>query len=266
MDTPIAPGNSGGPLVDLNGKVVGINTRGIQGQSLNFAIPINTAKAVAAEILRTATPDKKGQVDRVGSGHRLSSRFRTWRAFYDIDINKGVLINSVDRGSPAAKAGVKTQDILLGHQRQADATCAFPKKSRRCNKMIADLPIGQDVALTHPPRQGNAHSHRQDAKARRRRRRRARIEGLGPVRARRDAHVRERRTARRRHRRGRHDAEHRLPRRQSRPALRRCHPHRQQKPATDLDEFVRLYDESVKTRTRACCWKSSVAAGDARRC
>src|SRR5262245_47058481 len=46
MDTPIAPGNSGGPLVDLDGRIVGINTRGIQGQSLNFAIPINTAREV----------------------------------------------------------------------------------------------------------------------------------------------------------------------------------------------------------------------------
>src|SRR5205823_8471299 len=42
MDTPISPGNSGGPLVDLGGKVVGINTRGSQiGQNLNFAVPID---------------------------------------------------------------------------------------------------------------------------------------------------------------------------------------------------------------------------------
>ena len=50
MDVPINPGNSGGPLVDMNGKVVGINTRG-GGQNLNFAIPIDTAKAVIAAIL-----------------------------------------------------------------------------------------------------------------------------------------------------------------------------------------------------------------------
>ena len=63
MDTPIAPGNSGGPLVDLNGKVVGINTRG-GGQNLNFAIPIDTAKPVIAAILKSATAEKKGRIDR----------------------------------------------------------------------------------------------------------------------------------------------------------------------------------------------------------
>jgi serine protease Do len=44
MDTPIAPGNSGGPLVDMRGTVVGINTRGFRGQALNFAIPVNTTR------------------------------------------------------------------------------------------------------------------------------------------------------------------------------------------------------------------------------
>jgi serine protease Do len=68
MDTPIAPGNSGGPLVDLNGRIVGINTRGIQGQALNFAIPIDTAKQVASEILASAGPDQKGRVTRADIG------------------------------------------------------------------------------------------------------------------------------------------------------------------------------------------------------
>ena len=112
MDTPIAPGNSGGPLVDMNAKVVGINTRGIPGQGLNFAIPINTAKTVAAEILRTATPQKKGYVDRADLGIDLKP-LQDLETFYAIDINRGVLINSVDHGSPAATAGVKVQDILL---------------------------------------------------------------------------------------------------------------------------------------------------------
>src|SRR6185503_15535023 len=63
MDTPINPGNSGGPLVDMTGKVVGINTRG-GGQNLNFAIPVDTAREVVAAILKTATDDKKGRVER----------------------------------------------------------------------------------------------------------------------------------------------------------------------------------------------------------
>jgi serine protease Do len=131
MDTPINPGNSGGPLVDMTGKVVGINTRG-GGQNLNFAVPIDTAKEVVAKILASATSDKKGRVERSDLG---------------IDINKGVLINSVDRGSPAEKAGVKTQDILL-ELNGKQTNVRFPEEVAAARKMIADLPIGSEVTMT----------------------------------------------------------------------------------------------------------------------
>ncbi|HEY7089987.1 MAG TPA: trypsin-like peptidase domain-containing protein [Tepidisphaeraceae bacterium] len=146
MDTPIAPGNSGGPLVDMNGKIVGINTRGIRGQQLNFAIPINTVKAVAAEIMRTGTPEKKGRVERSDLGIDLKP-LQDLETFYAIDINKGVLINSVDHGSAAELAGVKTQDILL-EVNGKPINVRFPEEVAPANKMIANLPIGQDVTLT----------------------------------------------------------------------------------------------------------------------
>src|SRR5438270_1112532 len=111
MDTPINPGNSGGPLVDLNGKVVGINTRG-GGQNLNFAVPIDTAKEVIDKILKSAAPDKKGKVERSDLGLDFKP-LQDREPFFGIDINQGVLVNSVDRNSPAEKAGVKAQDILL---------------------------------------------------------------------------------------------------------------------------------------------------------
>lgn len=145
MDTPIAPGNSGGPLVDLTGKVVGINTRGIRGQALNFAIPINTVKAVANEILRTASSNSKGRVDRADLGMDLKP-LQDLESFYEIDINKGVLVNSIDRGSSAAKAGVKTQDILLAINGKP-VNVRFPEEVAGVQKMIADLPIGKDVTL-----------------------------------------------------------------------------------------------------------------------
>jgi serine protease Do len=146
MDTPIAPGNSGGPLVDLNAKVVGINTRGIQGQGLNFAIPIDTAKDVIEEILASATPERKGRVERSDLGIDLKP-LQDLETFYDIDINKGVLVNSVDRGSPAAKAGVKTQDILL-ELNGKPLNVRFPEEVPPARKMIADLPVGTEVTLT----------------------------------------------------------------------------------------------------------------------
>jgi serine protease Do len=145
MDTPINPGNSGGPLVDMTGRVVGINTRG-GGQNLNFAVPIDTAREVVAHILATASPEKKGRVDRSYLGLDLKP-MQDLETFYDIDINKGVLINSVDRGSPAAKAGVRTQDILL-EINGSPLNVRFPEEVAPARKRIADLPIGSDVTLS----------------------------------------------------------------------------------------------------------------------
>src|SRR5438105_5518200 len=144
MDTPINQGNSGRPLVDLNCKVIGINTRG-GGQNLNFAVPIDTAKDVVEKILKTAEPDKLGRVDRSDLGLDLKP-LQDLESFYELDINKGVLINSVDRNSPAAKAGVRTQDILLEINGKP-TNVRFPEEIAPVRKMIADLPIGSDVHL-----------------------------------------------------------------------------------------------------------------------
>jgi serine protease Do len=144
MDTPINPGNSGGPLVDMTGKVVGINTRG-GGQNLNFAVPIDTAKEVVAKILASATADKKGRVERSDLGMDLKP-LQDLETYFGVDINKGVLINSVDRTSPAEKAGVKTQDILL-ELNGKPVNVRFPEEIAAARKMIADLPIGSDVTL-----------------------------------------------------------------------------------------------------------------------
>ncbi len=144
MDTPINPGNSGGPLVDMTGKVIGINTRG-GGQNLNFAIPIDTAKPVIASILATATPERKGRVDRSDLGIDFKP-LQDLETFYDIDINKGVLVNSVDNGSAAEKAGVRSQDILLEINGRP-TNVRFPEELVAVRRMIADLPIGSQVDL-----------------------------------------------------------------------------------------------------------------------
>ena len=128
MDTPINPGNSGGPLVDLTGKVVGINTRG-GGQNLNFAVPIDTAKEVDhARSSPAPRTDKKGRVDRSDLGIDLKP-MQDLETFYDIDINHGVLVNSVDRNSPAEKAGVQGAGHPARHQRQADQR-PLPRRDR----------------------------------------------------------------------------------------------------------------------------------------
>jgi serine protease Do len=144
MDAPINPGNSGGPLVDLNGKVIGINTRG-GGQDLNFSIPIDTAKPVIAAILKSALPNKKGHVERSDLGIDFKP-LQDLEAFYTLDINQGVLVNSVDRNGGAQKAGLKSQDILLSVN-GIPTNCRFPEEIAAVRKLIADLPIGSNADL-----------------------------------------------------------------------------------------------------------------------
>jgi serine protease Do len=144
MDTPINPGNSGGPLVDLTGRIVGINTRG-GGQNLNFAIPVDTAREVIDHLLKTATADREGKVVRSDLGLEFKP-LQDLEAFYGVDINKGVLVNSVERKSPAQKAGVRTSDILLEIDGKA-VNARFPEELAAVRKLIADYPVGAKLAL-----------------------------------------------------------------------------------------------------------------------
>jgi serine protease Do len=145
MDAPINPGNSGGPLVDLNGKVVGINTRG-GAQNLNFAIPINTAKQVIADIEASGTPTALGHVHRSDLGLELKP-LQDLETFYHLDIDQGVLVDSVMRGGPAYIAGVRPQDILLDLNGEP-TNVRFPEELAPVSKRIADLPIGSPAVLT----------------------------------------------------------------------------------------------------------------------
>jgi serine protease Do len=145
MDTPIAPGNSGGPLVDLAGNVVGINTRGAAGYNLNFAIPINTAKNVIAQILASAQTDRLGRVTRSDLGVDLKP-MQDLEQFYEIDPNKGALVNSVDKMSPAAKAGLQPQDILLAIN-DRPINVRFPEEVAPARNRIASYPVGSTLRL-----------------------------------------------------------------------------------------------------------------------
>ena len=147
MDTPIAPGNSGGPLVDLDAKVVGVNTRGAEGYSLNFAIPIDAAKPVIDAILASSAGGKAGKVTRGYLG--LDFRpLQDLESFYEIDINKGALVSSVDRDSPAYKAGLKPQDILLSLDGKP-TNVRFPEELAAIKDRIADLKIGEKVDVAY---------------------------------------------------------------------------------------------------------------------
>ena len=133
-DAAIAPGNSGGPLVDLQGRIVGINTRGmISGGDLAFAIPGPDAAHVVDILINS------GHVDRVAMGFRL-------RSLKGSGYREGVLVNAVQRDSAADKAGLEAGDRLL-QLNGAPITALQPIDVPALQRQIAELPIGSTVHL-----------------------------------------------------------------------------------------------------------------------
>ena len=107
-DAAINPGNSGGPLVDIHGKVVAINTAIIPfAQGIGFAIPINSAKRCADEIV------VHGKVIRPWLGISGLTLTREIASYYGLPIERGVLINQVVSDGPADRAGIVAGDIIL---------------------------------------------------------------------------------------------------------------------------------------------------------
>jgi len=110
-DVPVNPGNSGGPLFNLQGEVIGINsmiysqTGGFQG--LSFAIPINEAMKVKDDLVKT------GHVSRGRLGVAVQSMNQTLADSFGMDKPRGALVSSVDAKGPAAKAGLKPGDVIL---------------------------------------------------------------------------------------------------------------------------------------------------------
>jgi len=108
-DAALNPGNSGGPLVDSRGQVVGINTAVIlPAQGICFAVAINTAKTVASQLMRLGRV-RRGRIGIGGQNVRLAARARGLGRRQD----SGVLVLSVDEGSPADRADVLPGDVIV---------------------------------------------------------------------------------------------------------------------------------------------------------
>ncbi|HTG97362.1 MAG TPA: DegQ family serine endoprotease [Burkholderiales bacterium] len=110
-DVAINPGNSGGPLFNMRGEVVGINsqiysrTGGFMG--LSFAIPIDVALDIQKQLR------DKGRVARGRIGVVIQEVTRDLATSFGLDRPRGALVNSVEKGSPADKAGVEATDIIV---------------------------------------------------------------------------------------------------------------------------------------------------------
>jgi len=109
-DASLNPGNSGGPLVTTRGEVIGINTAMIlPAQGLCFAIGINTARFVASRLIRD------GRIRRayIGIAGQNIDVPRTMARMNQVAIASAVRVDSVEKGSPAARAGLEKGDIIV---------------------------------------------------------------------------------------------------------------------------------------------------------
>ena len=133
-DAAISPGNSGGPLVDLDGNVVGVNTRGSNfGGDMAFAIPAPEAMRIARQLIDT------GKVARSYLGFKLRSVHGTGYA-------QGALVYAVELGSPAARAGLETGDRIVSVN-GAPMDVQHPEQVPAAQRLLAELPSGKPAKL-----------------------------------------------------------------------------------------------------------------------
>ncbi|MDB9347379.1 HhoA/HhoB/HtrA family serine endopeptidase [Nodularia spumigena] len=143
-DAAINPGNSGGPLLNAQGEVIGMNTAIIQGaQGLGFAIPINTAQRIAAQLI------EKGRVDHPYIGIQMAQLSPELRekinqsdAGIKITQDTGVIVLGVVRNSPASRAGMRPGDIIESINNVAI------QDIKQVQQQVEDTNIGESMQIT----------------------------------------------------------------------------------------------------------------------
>lgn len=111
IDAPINRGNSGGPTFDLRGRVVGVNSQIISptggNVGIGFAIPSETAANIVEQLL------KNGKVTRGWLGVTISSADNDLAGSYGLAKSRGAVVQAIDPAGPAAKAGLKKEDLII---------------------------------------------------------------------------------------------------------------------------------------------------------
>jgi len=135
-DAAINLGNSGGPLVNVRGEVVGMNSAiNAGGQNIGFAIPVNTIKMVVPQL------KEKGKVVRGYLGVQITNVDQKAQEFYKLPSRDGALVQSVTKDGPADKAGLKDGDVIV-------AVAGKPvKDTRDLIFRVSAMPPGQKVDL-----------------------------------------------------------------------------------------------------------------------
>jgi S1-C subfamily serine protease len=138
-DAALNPGNSGGPLVNSRGAVVGVNTAVISGaQGLCFAIAANTAQFVVARLIR----DGRIRRSYVGVAGQNTPIARQIVRFYGLAVPSGVLVVTIEPDSPAAKSGLREGDIIIALDGHAVSGID------QLHRLLTEERIGHKAALT----------------------------------------------------------------------------------------------------------------------
>ena len=138
-DASLNPGNSGGPLVSSDGRVIGVNTAMIpMAQGLCFAIGINTAKFVASRLLR----DGRIRRSYIGVEAQSTPLHRRLVRFYDLPRESGVVVVSVEEGSPAQRTGLREGDVIVSLDGKAVAGVDD------LHRLLTDARVGMSSSLT----------------------------------------------------------------------------------------------------------------------
>ncbi|HEV8307379.1 MAG TPA: trypsin-like peptidase domain-containing protein [Methylomirabilota bacterium] len=135
-DASINPGNSGGPLLTFRGEVIGINTAIVStGQGIGFAIPINSARHVASALV------SKGKVVRGWLGVSLQPLTKDLAQSLGAGTEKGAVVTRSLPGSPAEKAGLVQNDVIL---KFGDVVV---EDLQHLQRLVLDAPVNQSVTL-----------------------------------------------------------------------------------------------------------------------
>jgi serine protease Do len=137
-DTAINAGNSGGPLLDTAGQVVGINVAiASNAENIGFAISTDTAIPVVQSLIA------KGKVARPWLGVQVATVTSTIQHYYNLAVNTGALITSVTSGSPADKAGLRPGDVITKMDDENIST------TEDLTSAIGSHQIGDQVEITY---------------------------------------------------------------------------------------------------------------------